>query len=391
MPRTKLWYSSYGELRQKLDHLLDSFVKRCEQLSLKPGVVLQQASRDIIARVVFESNWQEGIHLDQGRTKELAEIVFEDFDRLPTPHIDFAAVLNHHRRQVLALKRKRATREELAAYNLSAAHSALNWVMHELADRQIASLASAVRGFEATYRANKNKMPPETQKRIEEGFDTVRKICEDQTAVWTPLTGNYQTQGEVYAAYLDSEFEKLLHPLRTSHIHFLHRLTMMGTYPTNRCGVFRKHGVHVDNPEIYFPPASAVPSLMDEFCREFPSVFATPKRDRILSAARVSFSFVRIHPYLDGNGRLSRLLMNLVLGYEFPPIYIKADKKGRHRYSQALRRADRGNLVPLACLITLSLIEVFTKIIASISRPAATSSNGNFTTPTASRIASKPQ
>jgi len=45
-------------------------------------------------------------------------------------------------------------------------------------------------------------------------------------------------------------------------------------------------------------------------------------------------------------------------------VYLKADKKGRHRYSQALRRADRGNLFPLASLIAISLKEVYEKIIA---------------------------
>jgi fido (protein-threonine AMPylation protein) len=387
--RPKLWYSSYSSLRQELNDLRDSFVRRCGELSLDPDTVLEQVSRDIIARIVFESNWQEGIHLDRGRTKELAQIVFEDFDSLPTPHVDFTSVLNYHRQQVLALKRKHATREELAAYNLSVAHRALTWVLVELANREIATLGAAVKSFEAIWHANKNNMPPETQKVIERGFQALEKISNDPRKIWAPLTGSSQIQGEVFSALMQSDFEKLLHPLRISHVHFLHRLTMMGTYPANHCGVFRKSAVHVDNPDIYFPPASAVPSLMDEFCREFPSVYGTAQYDRILAAAKASFRFVRIHPYLDGNGRLSRLLMNLVLRYEFPPVYIKADKKGRHRYSQALRRADRGDLLPLACLMTLSMIEVYKKIIASISRPGGVPSNGSFATSGASRIARK--
>jgi Fic family protein len=89
-------------------------------------------------------------------------------------------------------------------------------------------------------------------------------------------------------------------------------------------------------------------------------------RDNILLAARMSHKFVCIHPYRDGNGRVSRLLMNLALFGERPPVYLKADKKGRHRYGIALQRADRGNLDPLACLICINLIEIYEKILKTM-------------------------
>jgi Fic family protein len=88
--------------------------------------------------------------------------------------------------------------------------------------------------------------------------------------------------------------------------------------------------------------------------------------ETILMAAEVSHRFVAIHPYEDGNGRVSRLIMTLVLWGHFPPVYLKADKKGRHRYGQAIRRADRGDCEPLAALISISLIDIYERLLRSL-------------------------
>ena len=55
--------------------------------------------------------------------------------------------------------------------------------------------------------------------------------------------------------------------------------------------------------------------------------------------------FEQIHPFLDGNGRTGRLVLNLILvrlGY--PPVVIY--KRDRAKYLRALRRADEGVVAP---------------------------------------------
>ena len=70
----------------------------------------------------------------------------------------------------------------------------------------------------------------------------------------------------------------------------------------------------------------------------------------IVHLARLHNVFERIHPFRDGNGRVGRLVLNLLLvrsGY--PPAIIR--KRSRLAYLAAMRRADLNEFAPLAELI----------------------------------------
>ena len=82
-------------------------------------------------------------------------------------------------------------------------------------------------------------------------------------------------------------------------------------------------------------------------------------------ASILHYNLVRIHPFDDGNGRGSRILMNLFLIQQgYFPILIKRENK-RH-YLKALEQSNQGDTLPFIHYITKELIETYQGVIADL-------------------------
>ncbi|MCX5750476.1 MAG: Fic family protein [Candidatus Saganbacteria bacterium] len=79
----------------------------------------------------------------------------------------------------------------------------------------------------------------------------------------------------------------------------------------DNAGKYRQVQVFVSGTDDVFPTPQTVPALMSEFAKEMPVM--QKKLHPIEFAAWLHCKLVNIHPFIDGNGRVARLLLNLAL------------------------------------------------------------------------------
>lgn len=138
-------------------------------------------------------------------------------------------------------------------------------------------------------------------------------------------------------------------------IKHLHALTAHRLLAEGQVGEYRKTQVVVKNAEtgeITFrpPPAVEVPFLLADFLSWANSVNGETFHPA-LKAGVVHYELVRIHPFLDGNGRVSRAVATLILfmeGYDIKRFFSLEEYYDREpmHYYEALQSvgANSGNL-----------------------------------------------
>lgn len=136
-------------------------------------------------------------------------------------------------------------------------------------------------------------------------------------------------------------------PLLEDELLALHR-TILSGIQTGDAGVYRRERVRVVGSSRIFPNPLKVPQLMDELLAELNAQM--PELHPVILSAHAHYGLVAVHPFIDGNGRTARLLMNLCLiraGY--PPALLPVT--GRAEYYSALEVANSGDLAPFEALI----------------------------------------
>jgi Fic family protein len=128
------------------------------------------------------------------------------------------------------------------------------------------------------------------------------------------------------------ELVKKNQPLTEWDIRNIHQL-ILNNIDAENAGVYRKVNVLISGASHTPPEHFLVSEQMARFVESVNAGLHPVER-----AARIHVDFVGIHPFVDGNGRTSRLLMNLeLMKAGFPPVVIPVEQ--RLRYYQALDKA----------------------------------------------------
>jgi Fic family protein len=137
-----------------------------------------------------------------------------------------------------------------------------------------------------------------------------------------------------------------------------------------RPGSFREHDIEPFDGGMKPPPFPDVQGLVVEWLEEVARIRDAEPLQFPEALARLHARFEQIHPFLDGNGRAGRLLLNLLLGrLGYPPAIIY--KRERTQYLNALRRADRGDCGALGELLARAVLHNLHKfVVPAIAGPA---------------------
>ncbi|SDP75024.1 Fic family protein [Mucilaginibacter sp. OK268] len=191
--------------------------------------------------------------------------------------------------------------------------------------------------------------------------ETVAFLMEGITAKGKPLKDHLDIRGHNEAINFLLDLVKDERLLSEADIRALHEMILVEPYdvkaqtgegmPTTKRiipGVYKTTANHVQTATgemHYYATPEETPAKMRELMEWYYEADNNTEIHPVVVAALFHHKFVEIHPFDDGNGRLSRILMNLaLLKKRYPPVVVKMDDKGN--YYSLLSRADVGESWP---------------------------------------------
>jgi Fic family protein len=204
---------------------------------------------------------------------------------------------------------------------------------------------------------------------VEALLDDGRAVGDADLAEFLEVRGYANAARWVYAQAVTPVDWKDTLPVSITDIRNVHELALGPVWgvapppnatPEEGPGSFRRHNIP-SFPGGMTPPSWVdVPAALGDWVGSLREL--NEASVLIEGLAETHARFEQIHPFLDGNGRTGRLILNLLLvraGYP-PAIILKRD---RDKYRAALRRADGGDPGALAEMLARAVTENIQKFI----------------------------
>jgi Fic family protein len=148
-------------------------------------------------------------------------------------------------------------------------------------------------------------------------------------------------------------------PITENYIKQLHQL-IVGNDQYVNAGQYRNVGVIITGSDHKPPEPFEVPFKMTELVEWI--VSSLNIENPIILSAVAHHELAKIHPFIDGNGRTARLILNLILLKNGYPI-CSIKRTERPRYYEAMSEADLGNYDPIVEIVAESCGELFAEYV----------------------------
>jgi len=143
-------------------------------------------------------------------------------------------------------------------------------------------------------------------------------------------------------------------------IKHIHQILMNGIM--HNAGSYRNHRIRIAGVNVPTSNHLSISNHMNEFIKTF-NELQKNSFNQVEHIAKTHAQFEKIHPFSDGNGRVGRLLIQiLAFKYKMAPVLIRKEKKQAY-YTYLEEAQIRSNNIPLTSFIFDGLFEGYKLVI----------------------------